>query len=65
MREEVLPYKPDAYIDESKTLTGYEISFTKYFYQPEQLRTLTEISTDIHELERETHELLREILEAE
>ena len=65
MREEVLPYKPDAYIDNSKTQTGYEISFTKYFYQPEQLRTLTEISTDIHELERETHELLREILEAE
>ena len=65
MREEILPYKPDAYIDESKTLTGYEISFTKYFYQPEQLRTLKEISADIHELERETGEILREILEAE
>ena len=35
---EVLPYNPEAWIDDKKTQLGYEISFTKYFYkyvQPE------------------------------
>ena len=31
MRDEVLPYAPDAWVDEKKTVIGYEISFTKYF----------------------------------
>ena len=31
MEAEVKPYAPDAYLDESKTKIGYEISFTKYF----------------------------------
>ena len=30
---EVLPHVPDAWIDEKKTKTGYEINFTKYFYE--------------------------------
>ena len=29
MAKEVLPYAPDAYIDDSKTVVGYELSFTK------------------------------------
>jgi type I restriction enzyme M protein len=29
---EVLQHIPDAWIDESKTVKGYEISFTRYFY---------------------------------
>ena len=40
---EVLPHVPDAWIDESKTVKGYEISFTKYFYQYQSLRSLEEI----------------------
>jgi type I restriction enzyme M protein len=61
-RREVLPYVPDAWIDEGKTKKGYEISFTRYFYQPPQLRSLEEIRTDILALEQETDGLLDEIL---
>jgi hypothetical protein len=34
IRREVLPQVPDAWIDESKTEIGYEISFNRYFYKP-------------------------------
>jgi type I restriction enzyme M protein len=59
---EVLPYAPDAWVDEGKTQIGYEISFTKHFYKPVQLRELSEIVADIRALERETEGLLGEIL---
>jgi type I restriction enzyme M protein len=61
-RREVLPYVPDAWIDEGKTRIGYEISFNRYFYKPEPLRTLAEIRADIQALERETDGLLEQIL---
>jgi len=59
---EVLPYAPDAWVDESKTQIGYEISFTKHFYKPVKLRELSEIIADIRALEAETEGLLEEIL---
>jgi type I restriction enzyme M protein len=59
---EVLPYAPDAWVDESKTQIGYEISFTKHFYKPVQLRELSEIIADIRALEAETEGLLEDIL---
>ncbi|MCB4755410.1 MAG: SAM-dependent methyltransferase, partial [Sulfurovum sp.] len=37
---EVLPHVSDAWIDESKTKIGYEINFTKYFYEFKPLRSL-------------------------
>ncbi len=61
IRREVLPYTPDAWIVEDDTKIGYEISFTRHFYQPPQLRTLAEISADIVALEKETEGLLTEI----
>jgi type I restriction enzyme M protein len=61
IRREVLPYTPDAWIVETDTKIGYEISFTRYFYQPPELRTLAEISADILALEQETEGLLSEI----
>jgi type I restriction enzyme M protein len=61
IRREVLPYTPDAWIVEADTKIGYEISFTRHFYQPPKLRTLDEISADILALERETEGLLSEI----
>jgi len=64
IRREVLPYAPDAWIDESKTQIGYEISFTRYFYKPQPLRSLEEIRADILALEQETEGLLEEILGA-
>jgi type I restriction enzyme M protein len=61
-KREVLPYVPDAWIDESKAQIGYEVSFTRYFYKPQPLRTLEEIQADIEVLEKETEGLLKEIL---
>jgi len=61
-QREVLPYVPDAWIDESSTRIGYEISFTRYFYKPQPLRTLEEIRADIEALEKETEGLLRNII---
>jgi type I restriction enzyme M protein len=61
IRREVLPYTPDAWIVEDDTKIGYEVSFTRHFYQPPQLRTLAEISADILKLEQETEGLLGEI----
>ena len=61
-RREVLPYAPDAWIDESKTKIGYEVSFTRHFYKPTPMRTLDEIRADIRALEAETEDLLSEIV---
>jgi len=61
-KREVLPYVPDAWIDESKTKIGYEISFTKHFYKPTPLRTLEEIKAEIFTLEKETEGLLEQIV---
>jgi type I restriction enzyme M protein len=62
VRREVLPNAPDAWIDGSKTVIGYEISFTRYFYKPQPLRTLGQIEADIRALEKETEGLLEDML---
>jgi type I restriction enzyme M protein len=62
IRREVLPYTPDAWIDETATKIGFEISFTRHFYKPQPLRTLDEIRADIVALEKETGNLLGEIV---
>jgi type I restriction enzyme M protein len=59
---EVLPHVPDAWIDHEKTVRGYEISFTKYFYKYQPLRSLEEITSDIFALEAETEGLLHQIV---
>lgn len=58
---EVLPYVPDAWIDDSKTRIGYEISFTRHFYRPTPMRTLAEIQTDIRAIEAEAEDIIAEI----
>jgi type I restriction enzyme M protein len=62
MKREVLPHVPDAWVDESKTNIGYEINFTKYFYQYKPLRSLEEIKKDILALEQETDGLIKEVI---
>ncbi len=62
IEKEVLPYTPDAVIDENKIKIGYELSFTKYFYKPVVLRSIEEIKGDILAIETETDGLLKEIL---
>jgi type I restriction enzyme M protein len=62
MLKEVLPHVPDAWIDHSKTNIGYEVNFTKYFYQYKPLRSLDEIRKDIMAIEQETDGLLKEVI---
>ncbi len=62
MENEVLPFSPGAWVDEKKTQIGYELSFTKYFYKPIQLRSIEEIVADIKALEKESEGLLAEII---
>jgi type I restriction enzyme M protein len=62
LRREVLPYAPDAWYGESHVKIGYEVSFTRYFYKPQPMRTLEEIRADILALEKETDGLLGEII---
>ena len=61
-RREVLPHVPDAWIDESATKLGYEISFTRHFYNPPELRSLEEIRVDLLKLQEEGEGLLEEIV---
>lgn len=57
---EVKPYDDEAEFGEP--VIGYELSFTKYFYKPVQLRSLSEIMADINVLESETKGLWEKIL---
>lgn len=63
MRDEVLPFVPDAYLDETKTTIGYEISFTKNFYHRMILRDIDEIINDLKSVESEVDGLLIDITE--
>ena len=62
LRREVLPHAADAWYDPASVKTGYEVSFTRYFYKPQPLRSLEEIRADILALEKETEGLLGEIV---
>lgn len=58
---EVLPFAPDAWIDEKKSKVGYEIPFTRYFYKYEAPRPSEEIMEEIMELEKELFGSLEEV----
>ena len=64
LRREVLPYAADAWYRPDSVKTGYEISFNRYFYKPQPMRSLEEIRADILALERDTEGLLAGILGA-
>ncbi len=61
LKAEVLPYRPDAWIDHSKIRVGYEIPFNRHFYQYEPPRPLAKIETDIKDLEREIMTMLEAV----
>ena len=63
IKNEVLTYAPDAYVDEKKTTVGYEISFTKYFYKPVELRGMSDILASLSALEKEADGALAKIVE--
>ena len=65
MNREVIPFAKYAYIDESKTKIGYEISFTKYFYKYQEPRKTEEIMKEILELDKKLDGVLKELQEDE
>ncbi|QPN56257.1 SAM-dependent DNA methyltransferase [Synechococcus sp. CBW1107] len=62
LAREVLPYASKAWYDPGSVKTGYEVSFTRYFYKPKPLRSLEEIRAEILALEKETEGLLGELI---
>lgn len=58
---EVLPYNPDAWVDEGKTKIGYEIPFTRTFYEYTEIEPADQIAQRIeaheHALMEKLHEL--------
>jgi type I restriction enzyme M protein len=63
LRDEVLPYVPDVWVDDAKTKIGYEIPLTRRFYQYVPPRPLDEIDAEIKALEKEIQDLLGEVTE--
>ncbi|GLK53213.1 DNA methyltransferase [Maricaulis virginensis] len=69
MKREVLPFVPDAWVDESYTdardkqvgRVGYEINFNRYFYRYVPPRPLEEIDAELRALEAEIAGLLKEV----
>lgn len=49
---EVLPYNPQAWIDKAKTKVGYEIPFTRTFYEYKQIEPAEKIAARIEEHEK-------------
>ncbi len=60
--KEVLPHVPDAWMETDKNKVGYEINFTKYFYQYKPLRSLSEITQDLLRLEEESDGLMAKLI---
>lgn len=61
-KREVLPFVPDAWIDESKTKIGYEIPFTRFFYKFTPVRKSEEILLEIRILEENISQTLEKEL---
>ncbi|MEK4486928.1 class I SAM-dependent DNA methyltransferase [Psychrobacillus sp. FSL H8-0484] len=59
----VLPFATDAWMDREKDKIGYEIPFTKFFYEYKPMRDLSLIMKDIEDLEEQTEDLLKVIKE--
>lgn len=72
MQREVLPFVPDAVVDETVTderdgqvgIVGYEVNFNKYFYHFILPRDPNEIAEEIISLEMDAQKLIKEIFES-
>lgn len=58
---EVLPYNPDAWVDEGKTKIGYEIPFIRTFYEYAPIEHSAEIAARIAEREQNLMAKLHEL----
>lgn len=62
IKAEVLPYVPEAFPDRSKDKIGYEIPFTRYFYQYVPPRKSSDILQEIIENEAALQQTLKAVL---
>ena len=62
LKDEVLPYAPDAWYNPEAVKIGYEINFNRHFYKPQPMRSLEAIRADILALEQESEGMLEAIL---
>jgi type I restriction enzyme M protein len=62
MEREVLPWAPDAYVDDPEGRKGYEIPLTRLFHKPDEPRPSEEIKAEIRELEREFRTAIEAVL---
>ncbi len=60
--KEVKPHLPNSWVDKDKTSVGYEINFTKYFYQYKPLRSVNDVLNDLMNLEKESYGLMKELI---
>jgi type I restriction enzyme M protein len=60
--KEVKPHLPNSWVDKDKTQVGYEINFTKYFYQYKPLRSVQDVLKDLLELENESDGLMKDLI---
>jgi type I restriction enzyme M protein len=60
---EVQPHLPESWVDRDKDKVGYEINFTKYFYQYKPLRSLEDITQELLQIEKESDGLFNQILQ--
>lgn len=62
LADEIIPFAPDAWIDEKKTQVGYELSFTKYFYKPITHRSKIEILEELRLLELQSDSIMSDVM---
>jgi type I restriction enzyme M protein len=62
-KREVLPHLPNAKLDRKKDRIGYEIPFSRYFYEYKPPRDLDEIDDDLQKVTKEILNLLNEVTE--
>ncbi len=60
--KEVKPHLPESFMDRIKDSVGYEINFTKYFYQYKPLRSLEDLTKELLDLEKESDGLMNKLI---
>lgn len=60
-KREVLPHLPNAWYDKNNIVRGYEIPFTRFFYEYVPPRALREIESDLSIIQKEILELMKDI----
>lgn len=58
IEREVRPFVSDAQVDTDKTVIGYEVPFTRHFYQFAKQRPLKDIEIELKKIDEEIRELM-------